>query len=149
MHVVDEIETILDLPHPPQKVWNAVTTPDGLNQWFGDHVTMRLEEGSPILFRWDEYGEVGGIIEVVEPITRFAYRWRAHGVPEGVAMNATNSTLVTFELTPTPAGTRLRVLETGFAGLDPELREAAFRENTSGWAHELAELTEFLTGQPV
>jgi len=146
---IDQIETILDLSHPPQKVWHAITTPEGLNQWFGNRVTMSLEEGSPILFEWDEYGEAGGIIEVVDPINKFAYRWRANGVPENVEMNQTNSTLVTFELTPTPAGTRLRVLETGFATLAPDLRENTFRENTSGWATELDELVAYLSGQPV
>ena len=147
MAVMNQIETIIDLPHSPQKVWQAVTTPEGLNQWFGDRVTINLEEGSPILFEWDEFGQAGGVIETVRPITEFAYRWRAVGVPETTAMNQTNSTLVSFELTPTPTGTRLRVLETGFATLDPALRERAFRENTSGWATELGELVVYLSGQ--
>jgi len=146
---INQIETILELPHPAQKVWHAITTPEGLNQWFGNRVTMTLEEGCPILFEWDEFGEAGGMIEVVNPISQFAYRWRAIGVPEEVAMNETNSTLVTFELTPTPTGTRLRVLENGFAALDPNLRENAFRENTNGWAAELGELVAYLSGQPV
>ena len=149
MKTTDQIETILELTHQPQKVWQAITTPEGLNQWFGNRVTMSLEEGSPILFEWDEYGQVGGVIETVDPINKFAYRWRANGAPETADMNETNSTLVTFELTPTPAGTRLRVLETGFATLDPGLRERAFRENTGGWATELDELVAFLSGQPV
>ena len=149
MTTFDQIETTLDLPHPPQRVWRAITTPEGLNQWFGDRVTMKLEEGSPILFEWDAHGEAGGIIQTVEPIHKFAYRWRATGIPEEVAMNETNSTLVTFELTPTPTGTRLRVVETGFATLAPDLREKAFRENTNGWAAELDELVTFLSGQPV
>ena len=148
MKTINQIETILELSHPQQKVWQAITTPKGLNQWFGNRVTMKLEEGSPILFEWDEFGQAGGVIEVVNPISKFAYRWRATGVPEEVAMNETNSTLVTFELTPTPTGTRLRVLETGFATLDPGLREKAFRENTNGWATELGELVAYLSGQP-
>ena len=149
MTTIDQIETILELPHPTQKVWQAITTPEGLNQWFGNRVTMTLAEGSPILFEWDEYGQAGGVIQTADPMNKFAYRWRANGVPETVAMNETNSTLVIFELTPTPAGTRLRVLETGFSTLDPELRERAFRENTNGWATELEELVAYLSGQPV
>ncbi len=149
MTTIDQIESVLELPHPQQKVWQAITTPEGLNQWFGNRVTMTLEEGSPILFEWDEYGQAGGVIQTVDPMTRFAYRWRANGVPENVAMNGTNSTLVTFELTPTATGTKLRVLETGFASLDPSLRERAFRENSSGWASELEELVAYLSGQPV
>lgn len=145
---IDQIETILELPHSPERVWRAITTPEGLSQWFGDRVTMKLEEGSAILFEWDAYGQVGGIIQTIEPLSKFAYRWRAHGVPEHDEMNATNSTLVTFELTPTDEGTRLRVLETGFAMLDSDLRERAFRENSKGWASELAELVAYLKEQP-
>lgn len=143
---VDQIETILELPHSLQKVWDALTTPEGLNSWFGDRVSMDLAPGRPILFEWDEYGEAGGTIEAVEPLSRFAYRWRATGVPEEEEMNDQNSTLVTFELSPIPSGTRLRVVETGFATLRPDLRENAFRENTSGWRSELAELITYLKG---
>jgi len=145
---INQIETIIELQHPPQKVWHAITTPEGLNQWFGNRVTMTLKVGSPILFEWDDYGDVGGVIEAVEPVSKFAYRWRAHGVPTEVAMDETNSTLVTFELTPIPTGTRLRLLETGFASLDPELRQVAFRENVKGWETELRELVTFLTRRP-
>lgn len=148
MTTIDQIETVLELPHSQQKVWQAITTPEGLNQWFGNRVTMSLQEGSPILFEWDEYGQAGGVIQTIDPMNKFAYRWRANGVPETAEMNEMNSTLVTFELTPTPSGTQLRVLETGFATLDPGLRERAFRENTSGWATELVELVAFLSGQP-
>lgn len=145
---MNQIETVLDLPHPRQKVWRAVTAPEGISRWFSDRVTLELTPGSPITFEWDEYGVVGGVVETVEPPDRFAYRWRAHGVPEDEPMHGQNSTLVTFELEPTAGGTRLRVVETGFENLRPDLRETAFRENTSGWRHELGELVDYLTGEP-
>lgn len=148
MSIIDQIETVLELPHTPQKVWRAITTSEGLSQWFGDRVTMALTEGSAIHFEWDAYGSVGGEIETVQPMSKFSYRWRAHGVSENEPMTEANSTLVTFELTPTASGTKLRVLETGFATLHPDYRERAFRENQSGWATELAELVDYLEQLP-
>lgn len=148
MSIPDQIETVLELPHPPEKVWQAITTADGLSQWFGDRVTVALAPGAAIRFEWDAYGVVSGVVETVQPPTAFSYRWRAHGVPETEAMDEQNSTLVTFELTPTAKGSRLRVLETGFGGLHPALRETAVRENSSGWVAELAELVSYLARQP-
>ena len=150
MSTTDTIETVLDLPHPQQKVWNAITTPEGLSGWFGNRVTMTLEEGTPIHFEWNEYGDVGGMIETVEAMSCFAYRWRAHGVAEDIEMTAANSTLVTFELTPLSENqTKLRVVETGFANLPPEMRELSHRENSHGWEIELGELVEFLSKETV
>lgn len=140
MTLKDAIKSSIDLHHPPQAVWDAITTPEGLNQWFGDRVFSTFKVGYPITFEWDKYGTVSGTIETHEPITCFAYRWRAHGVPEETLMDKANSTLVTFKLTPTPQGTQLDVIETGFLQLAPELRNVSFRENSSGWKSELDEL---------
>ena len=64
---------------------------------------------------------------------------------EDTPMDNSNSTLVTFELSPTASGTQLRVIETGFLQLRPELQDISYRENTSGWEHELAELVAFMS----
>lgn len=149
MNETDQIETRLSLKHAPERVWHAITTPEGLNQWFGDRVSMTLEIGAPIVFEWDEYGAASGVIETIEPMKRFSYRWRAHNIPEDEEMTEANSTVVTFELEPHPFGTNLRVLETGFANLPPELRALSYRENEQGWKTELGELVEFLSRQYV
>ena len=48
-------------------------------------------------------------------------------------------------LTPEGAGTRLRVVETGFADLpvSEEDRATSVRHNIEGWAAELPELVEY------
>ena len=61
-------------------------------------------------------------------------------------MTALNSTLVSYTLMATPAGTRLTVSETGFATLPKALREAYLRENNNGWDVELAELKQYCAG---
>jgi uncharacterized protein YndB with AHSA1/START domain len=75
------------------------------------------------------------VIEAVEPTHRFAFRWQAD--PGEMPM-----TLVEFTLEPHPTGTRLRVVESGFASLPPERRT---REgHVEGWQHELGDLAEYL-----
>ncbi len=47
-------------------------------------------------------------------------------------------------LEPVGAGTRLRVVESGFAQLPEEAYRAAYDGNTKGWASELGELASYL-----
>ena len=51
-------------------------------------------------------------------------------------------TLVTFQLEDAGSGTRLTVVETGFASLPAGV--GSYEENSSGWTYELNELKEFL-----
>ena len=53
-------------------------------------------------------------------------------------------TAVEFTLEPTGAGTRLTVIESGFAQLPEDSHRKAFDGNTEGWASELGELVEYL-----
>ncbi len=145
MNLPDKIERDLFLPVTIERVWQAVSTPTGLSNWFSDHTYFKETVGETIKFVWDEYGTVYGRIEQIDPPHTFAYRWRAHGIPETEPMQPNNSTLVTFSLTEVKGGTQLQVLETGFAGLDTAVQETSYKENTSGWQAELQELVDYLT----
>ncbi len=41
----DRIERVVEIAHPPTKVWAALTTASGLAGWFGDHATIDLRPG--------------------------------------------------------------------------------------------------------
>lgn len=144
---IDQITQTLDFPFGPERVWRAVTEPEELSKWFGDEIIMEPEVGSEVVFIWEEHGRSTGRIEAYEPIHTFAFRWRAHGIAEDEPLADDNSTLVTFTLTPSGTGTRLEVVETGFANLPPEIRAKAYRENDRGWQVELEELTAYLKRQ--
>jgi uncharacterized protein YndB with AHSA1/START domain len=141
---VDKIEQTIELPFPQERVWRAITSPEELSSWFGDKITLEPAVGSEINFLWHEHGTSSGVVEVYDPPNRFAYRWRATGVAEAEALTPNNSTLVTFSLTKTAEGTRLNLLETGFASLPEAIRETAHQGNTEGWKSELGELVEYL-----
>ena len=141
MVVPDSIEREVILPVPPARVWTALTRPDQLSAWFGTQATIDLRPGGEVIFTWD--GSTGprgtnrGVIESVEPPNRFAFRWQSNA--DNIPM-----TRVEFTLEPHPEGTRLRLVESGFAGLPSELRGSLHERNTDGWQHELGELTQYL-----
>lgn len=136
----DHIERTLELAHPPEKVWTALTTAEGLGTWFGEKATIDLRPGGTGRMEWSS-GDVANLrIERVEPPTVFAYTWHIYGLPE----DDPRRTYVEFTLERTDAGTRLRVVETGFAQLTDEAYHKAFDGNVRGWKSELDELVEYL-----
>lgn len=146
---IDKIERTIELPFPPERVWQAVTSPGELCCWFSDEAIFTPTVGSELRLIWHGLGSASGRIEQVEPPHRFSFRWRARGVPDSEPMTALNSTLVTFWLEKTAVGTRLHVTEAGFAALPPALRQPTLRANESGWTAELADLAAWFAGVAV
>ena len=83
------------LPHPPEKVWRALTERDLLKNWFPSDVEGVWEVGAPLQFIF-LHGEGEGLSEeemrgevlVVDPPRLLEFRWgveilRAELVPEG------------------------------------------------------------------
>ncbi|MFR9804495.1 SRPBCC family protein [Pseudonocardia sp. RS010] len=60
------------LPHPPEKVWRALTTPEHLAQWFPSTVRLDLREGGEIVF---DDGDTRGVVTALEPPRLFAFSW--------------------------------------------------------------------------
>jgi uncharacterized protein YndB with AHSA1/START domain len=82
-------------------------------------------------------------VERVEPTCIFTFRWAR--LPDDEP-GAGNSTLVEFTLTPEDAGTRLRVVESGFRhhAVSDDERAAAVDDNTQGWLGGFAGLRAYL-----
>lgn len=136
----DRIERTVDIAHPPSKVWAALTTAEGLGAWFGDAATIELRPGGAAEMTWTGGQKASMRIERVEEPTVFGYTWGIDGLPE----DDPRRTYVEFTLTPTGSGTRLTVIESGFAQLPEDAYHKAFDGNTEGWASELGELVEYL-----
>ena len=79
-------------------------------------------------------------VERVEEPTVFGFSWRIDGLPA----DDPRRTYVEFTLEPTDAGTRLTVVETGFAQLTGDEHDQAFGGNQKGWVNELGELVDYL-----
>jgi uncharacterized protein YndB with AHSA1/START domain len=128
---------------PVEVVWRTITEPDQISQWFADRVELVVEPGA---HGFMEFGDQGGpvVVEIVDPPTRFSFRWNH---PRGEEPVAGNSMLVEFTLTPEgDERTRLRVVESGhelLAWPDAEKQRYA-GEHGGGWAGYLDRLATLL-----
>ena len=136
----DRIERTVDIAHPLASVWAALTTAEGLGTWFGDAATIDLRPGGAAEMTWTGGEKASMRIERVEEPTVFGFTWGISGLPD----DDPRRTYVEFTLEPAGSGTRLTVIETGFAQLPDDSHRKAFEGNTDGWASELGELVEYL-----
>jgi uncharacterized protein YndB with AHSA1/START domain len=136
----DRIERTVELPHPPAKVWAALTTAEGLASWFGQQATIDLRPGGSASMKWDHGHTADMRVERVEEPTVFGYTWHIYGLPD----EDPRRTYVEFTLEPSGAGTRLTVVESGFSQLPEDTHRGAFDGNTKGWASQLGELADYL-----
>jgi uncharacterized protein YndB with AHSA1/START domain len=136
----DRIERTIEIAHPPARVWAALTTAEGLGTWFGDAATIDLRPGGAAEMTWTSGDKASMRIERVEEPTVFGFTWGIYGLPD----DDPRRTYVEFTLEPTGSGTRLTVVESGFAQLPEDRHRKAYEGNTEGWASELGELVEYL-----
>jgi uncharacterized protein YndB with AHSA1/START domain len=136
----DRIERTVELAHPPRKVWAALTTAEGLGAWFGNQATIDLRPGGSARMRWTDGSTVDMRVERVEEPTVFGFTWQIHELPE----DDPRRTYVEFTLEAAGAGTRLTVVETGFAQLPDDAYRTAYDSHTQGWKSELGELVDYL-----
>ena len=136
----DRIERVVEIAHPPAKVRAALTTAGGLASWFGQQATTGLRPGGSAQMTWTGGHAAGLRIERVEEPAVFGFTWPIYGLPDGDLRR----TYVEFTLEPSGAGTRLTVVESGFAQLPEDVYRKAFDGNTEGWAKELGELAAYL-----
>ncbi len=141
--VPDRIEREIVIAAPVERVWEVVTGAEHLGAWFGDAgAEIDLRPGGAMVLRWKRYGVYRCLVEKVEPPRFFSFRG---AVTADTDSAPGNSTLVEFTLVPEDGGTRLRVVESGFATLDvsPDERRKFYEGNVGGWAAKLPELRDY------
>jgi uncharacterized protein YndB with AHSA1/START domain len=136
----DRIERTVEIAHPPARVWAALTTAEGLSAWFGQEATIDLRPGGSAWMTWDSGHSADMRVERVEALTVFGFTWRIFGLPH----DDPRRTYVEFTLESAGAGTRLTVVESGFAQLPEDVYRIAYDGNTDGWRKELDELAGYL-----
>jgi uncharacterized protein YndB with AHSA1/START domain len=136
----DRIERVVELKQPREKVWAALTTAEGLAAWFGQKATIDLRPGGSASMSWDSGDTASMRVERVDEPSVFGFTWHIYGLPEADPRR----TYVEFTLEQQGDGTKLTVVESGFAQLPDDAYRAAFDGNTNGWASELGELVAYL-----
>ncbi|HEY0917953.1 SRPBCC family protein [Devosia sp.] len=122
-----------DIPHPPERIWRALTQPHLIAEW------LMQNDFQPVAgHRFTLRGDWGGVLDcevlAAEPHRALSYTWNfAHEDPAYDLRS-----VVTFTLTPTATGTRLRLEQTGFRPGQKQAHHGA----RAGWPRFLARLEE-------
>jgi uncharacterized protein YndB with AHSA1/START domain len=106
----ESISFEFDLHHAPEKVWRALTDPVLLAEWLLPVVGLKLEPGAAFTFKTQPYPGWDGTVKCrileFEARKKLSYTW--------VVGDMEINTVVTFTLAPTPLGTRLSLVQSGF-----------------------------------
>ena len=118
-----------EIPYPPEKIWRALTQPHLIEEW------LMKNDFNPVVghhfnFRAD-WGTVDCQVLAVEPNKMLSYAWGAFDL----------KSVVTWTLTPTSAGTHLRMEQSGFR---PD-QQQAYQGAKYGWQRFFAALEQVLT----
>ncbi|SER04959.1 Uncharacterized conserved protein YndB, AHSA1/START domain [Lentzea xinjiangensis] len=138
------IERELRIDASPEVVYEVVSSPEHVREWWPDEAEFDPVPGSTGRIVFGDPASPEAKVEqltVVEadPPRRFAFRWvHERGVPAAPG----NSLLVTIDLVPSGGGTLLRFTETGFRerGWEAAVLEQAYADHSRGWDHFLPRL---------
>jgi uncharacterized protein YndB with AHSA1/START domain len=140
------IEREVHIEASPEVVFDVITSPEHIRAWWSAETEIEPVVDSTSELTWRD--EASGRVDVVpitvidvQPPHRFSFRW-THG--SGETPTPSNSLLVTFELSPSGTGTRLRLTETGFRerGWDIAVLEEAYQDHVTGWDFYLPRIAE-------
>ena len=124
-----------EFPHPPEKVWRALTESSLIEQWLMKN-DFQPVAGHPFTLRAEPVPNWNGVIDcqviAAEPFRTLSYFWGAFGL----------ESVVTWTLTPTGAGTHVRMEHSGF-GAD---QEAAYKGAKYGWQKFIGGLERIIAG---
>lgn len=140
------IERELYIEASPQVVFDVVSSPEHVQEWWPEKADYERTPGST--------GEIGfgdsatcsevqrfTVIEVRPPHT-FSFRW-TH--PAGEDAEVGNSLLVTFEVEAQGSGTLLHMTETGFRemGWEAAVLEQEYNDHITGWDFYLPRIAPY------
>jgi uncharacterized protein YndB with AHSA1/START domain len=93
-----EVEREIVVPESPDEVWEALTEPERLEEWFASEVELDARPGGEGVFRWGDGEERAAVVRELEEAERLVLDWDDGGS-------------VAIELETVEAGTLVRVVE--------------------------------------
>src|SRR5438128_12584871 len=93
-----QIEREIVFPASPAEVWEALTEPERLEEWFATEVELDPRPGGEGVFRWGDGEELRAVVREAEPEERLVLDWEDEG-------------RVVLELDEVDGGAGVRVVE--------------------------------------
>ena len=133
------------IPHPPKKIWRALTEARLIEQWLmRNDFEPRL--GAEFMFQARPMGDWDGTVRcqvtAFDPPRRLVYSWKGGSASNPTYGSALDS-VVEWVLSPEPGGTRVRMEHSGFGPRN----EIAFEAMSSGWPGGLERLEQVCAAQ--
>jgi uncharacterized protein YndB with AHSA1/START domain len=94
----EKVEREIEVPETPDEVWEALTEPQRLEEWFASEVELDARPGGEGVFRWGDGDERHAVVRELEEAERLILDWDDGGS-------------VAIELEPLVDGTRVHVIE--------------------------------------
>jgi uncharacterized protein YndB with AHSA1/START domain len=142
------IEREMQVDASPEVVFEVITSPKHLTEWWPDEATLEATPGFVGEFVFGDRNAPGAHVPKItvvdaEPPRLFSFRWVQ---PEDEPATPTNSLLVTFELTPSGSGTVVRMTESGFRekGWEAAVLEETYKDHSNGWDHFVPRLVDYV-----
>jgi uncharacterized protein YndB with AHSA1/START domain len=141
------IEREIHVDASPEVVFEVVSTPEHLEQWWPDEAVFEPVPGATGELVFGDRDAPGAHVPVltvvdVDPPRRFSFWWSDDAEVAGEG----NALFVAFDLEPAGEGTLVRMTETGFRerGWEAAVLEAAYLDHVNGWAHFMPRLPAYV-----
>jgi len=118
-----------EFPHPPEKIWRALTQPHLIEEWLMKN-DFKLDVGHRFNVSAD-WGSVDCQVRSAEPVKSLSYSWDTKDL----------TSVVTWTLTRTETGTRLRMEQTGFQ----QDQRSYYQGAVVGWKRFFSNLEDVLS----
>lgn len=123
------------VPHPPERVWRAISDADEVSAWMGYRIEVDARVGGRVRF----FDDIDGVVFVCDPPRALAYSW-VDLTTEGGREAMEADWHVRWDLEPDGDGTRITFTHRGLAG--PQLWGLG-----AGWHSFLDELLAYFLGE--
>ena len=133
-----KVERSIWIDAPRERVWQAITDPDGLAQWLLPPMlgaSMKRDTNDTL------FVSMGGMeipVAALEAVEAPRYV-RSRGLPDGLIA-------ITYLLEEENAGTHVTVTMSGFEGLPEDARQDRIAPSRVAWEKALANLNAYVTG---
>ncbi|AXQ27788.1 SRPBCC domain-containing protein [Solimonas sp. K1W22B-7] len=133
--VVDEV-----FPHTPDVLWKTLTTAELMGRWLMVPRGFEPVPGKQFSYQTTPAGQWDGVIQCqvleVVPNERLVYSWQG-GHESNAEYGSRLETVVTFTLSRSDLGTRLRLVHSGFR---LPKNHSAFSKMSNGWPKVLQQI---------